>query len=174
MNNVELFMQGGRAVAAKPYHYKECGLDDVYLANGYELEEHDGETYVSVENVDGLWKAIGLHLVTNRKVFSPKEIRFLRRQMDHTQVELARKLRVEEQTIARWEKGKVRLPGPADLAMRMLWLSSEVAQPEGRDILLKWLELVEELVESDDPLDSASVFAPSQFGWEPQPQYAVC
>ena len=141
MNSVDLFIHGGQALADRPYHYKECGLDDVYLANGFVLEEYDGETFVSVENVDGLWKAIGLYLVTTRKVFSPKEIRFLRRKMALTQVELARKLRVEEQTIARWEKGKVRLPGPADLYLRVLYLTSSVAQPEGKEIFDQWAEL---------------------------------
>jgi DNA-binding transcriptional regulator YiaG len=173
-SNVDLFVHNGKGLAPKPYHYKECGLDNVFLANGYELEECDGEMYVSVENVDGLWKAVGLHLVTTRKVFSPKEIRFLRRQMDYTQVELARKLRVDEQTVARWEKAKAKLPGPADLSLRTLYLSSDVAQPEGREILQGWIELVEDLIEQDEPTDTSAIFAPGAHGWESQPLRAAC
>ena len=104
MTKPELFYIGGSAPAPKPYHYKECGLDNIYLGSGFSLEEADGDQYVSIINVDGLWKSIGLMLVTRKKTLSPKEIRFLRMQMDKTQSEIARLLRVDDQTVARWEK----------------------------------------------------------------------
>ena len=84
MSNPELYYYGTREPAPKPYHYKECGLNNVYLMNGFSVEETDGEEYVSIENVDGLWKAIGLMLVTKRKTFSPAEIRYLRHQIGMT------------------------------------------------------------------------------------------
>jgi DNA-binding transcriptional regulator YiaG len=114
----EHFFCGEDAPAPKPYHYKECGLDNIYLMNGYLIEDVDGEEYVSVDSVDELWKAIGLNLVTSQKILSPKEVRFLRSQMEKTQSEVASLLRVDDQTVARWEKGKVRLSGTADIALR--------------------------------------------------------
>src|SRR5260370_24035855 len=111
MTKPKLFVHGRRDHAATPYHYKECGLDNIYLMNGFSIEEVDGENYVSIENVDALWKVIGLNLVTKQKTFSPSEIRFLRGQMDLTQAELASYLRVDDQTVARWEKSKCSLPG---------------------------------------------------------------
>jgi putative transcriptional regulator len=75
----------------------------LYLLNGFNLEQYDGEDYVSIDHVESLWNAIGLHLVQCRKVLSPKELRFLRAQMGYTQSELAGLLRVDDQTIARWE-----------------------------------------------------------------------
>ena len=55
-----------------------------------------------VEDLDGLWKAIGLHLITERKVLAPKELRFLREHMDMTQAELAAKLRTVKLAPSGW------------------------------------------------------------------------
>ena len=94
----------------RSWHYKACGLDDVYLLSGWSRENVEGEDYITVEDLDDLWKAIGLHLVTERKALAPKELRFLREHMDLTQAELAAKVRVTDQTIARWEKGETETP----------------------------------------------------------------
>src|ERR1700722_8272798 len=75
-----------------------------------------------------------------------------RSQMDKTQSDVARLLRVDDQTVARWEKKKSKIPGQADLGLRMLFLNSEVAQPEGNEILTKLEETISSLVEEDAPL----------------------
>src|SRR5262245_6300118 len=90
--SAEHFSIGNVAHAAKPYHYKECGLDNIYLRNGYSVEEADGDKHVSIKNVDGLWKAIGLKLCTSSKSLSAKEFKFLRRVMGKSQLELANDL----------------------------------------------------------------------------------
>lgn len=168
----EKFYCGDAAPAEKPYHYKECGLDNIYLMNGYNIEEVDGEEYVSIDSVDELWKAIGLNLVTSKKILSPKEIRFLRGQMNKTQADIASILRVEDQTVARWEKGKVKLSGAADVAFRLLFLASDVAQPEGNDILSGWLTTIRKLVESDSPSSDDIAFVQHGSTWEMQRIYA--
>lgn len=169
MNQPELYTIGTDGKPSKPYHYRECGLDNVYLLDGYNIEEMDGEEYVSITNVDGLWKAIGLNLVANRKTFSPAEIRFVRTQMGKTQAELAALLRVDDQTVARWEKKKCKIPGPADLALRFLFLACPVAQPQGGEILTKLHEMVETIVETDEPDSDETVFRPHEGIWEPEP-----
>lgn len=169
MTIAKLFSLEDAATADKPHLYKECGLDNIYLDSGFTIESVDGDDYVSVENVDGLWKAIGLHLVTEQKTFDPKEIRFLRGQMRMTQSELAKYLRVDDQTVARWEKKKCKLPGPADLALRVLFLSSDVAQPEGKEILGQFHTTIESIVEQDSPLHEAVTFNHERDGsWEPR------
>lgn len=168
MTKPELFFAGNDAPASKPYHYKECGLDNIYLGSGFSIEVIDDEETVSVHNVEGLWKAIGLDLVTRRKTLSPKEIRFLRTQMAKTQSELARLLRVDDQTVARWEKKKSKIPGPADLGLRMLFLNSDVAQPQGNLILTKLQETISKLVEEDDPIMDELTFDRCDQHWEPR------
>ncbi|WP_158553304.1 MULTISPECIES: helix-turn-helix domain-containing protein [Mesorhizobium] len=171
MKNEQKFYCGDNAPAAKPYHYKECGLDNIYLMNGYHIEEEDGEDYVSIDSADELWKAIGLDLVRAKKILSPKEIRFLRGQMEKTQSEVATLLRVDDQTVARWEKGKVKLSGTADIAFRVLFLGSRVAQPEGSEILARWLETVRKLIERDAPASDDLLFVQHGDTWEMQRLY---
>lgn len=146
-----------------PLHYTACGLDDVYLVNGFTRDVVDGEDYVTVADLDGLWKTIGLHLVTTSKILAPKEIRFLRDHMDMTQAQLGALLRVSDQTVARWEKGETKLiPGPADFMLRVLFLGSPVAQPQGGEILQKLKELCEDIVGGDEQVRRPVLFRHSE------------
>jgi len=148
----------GRNPEGEPLHYTACGLDDVYLVNGFTRETIDGEQFTTIEDMDSLWKAIARHLVTERKVLAAKEIKFLRGQMGLTQAELASRLRVTDQTIARWEKGEVPVNGPADIAIRFLYLACPRAQPEGGKMLDKITELVEDLISKDENCCFPTVF----------------
>ena len=113
--NGENFFKPGEEVRPEPYHYKACGLEGIYLLNGYTVEEHDGERHVFVENVDELHKAIGRHIISKRKGLTGAEIRFLRNTLDLTQNELAAELGNNTQSVARWEKGQNHIPGaPAE------------------------------------------------------------
>jgi DNA-binding transcriptional regulator YiaG len=156
MNELLTFKRHGEPATEKPLHYTVSGLDDVYLLNGFEVETIDGEEYVTVHDLDGLWKAIGLHLVTRRKTLAPKEIKFLRHHMNLTQAELASRMRITDQTVARWEKGTTELSGPADGMLRALFLESDIAQPEGAEQPIG--ELVKELVDTDEPEARPTVF----------------
>lgn len=169
-----LFHGADNHIESTPYHYRECGLDNIYLMNGFSLENCDGDEYVSIRNIEELWKAIGLNLITSQKDLSPKEIRFLRRQMRYTQSELANRLRVTDQTVARWEKDTCKMPGPADLVLRVLFLSSEIAQPQGKEILSTWLDLVMDLVEQDAPTKGEILFMCGGKGWERDPLPVAC
>jgi len=166
---------GGKA-ADKPLHYTACGLDDVYLFNGFTREVVDGEEYITIQDLDRLWGAIGLRLVTEKKVLAPKEIRFLREHMDLTQAELGKLMRVSDQTVARWEKGITdSFEGPADFALRVLFLESPIAQPEGHQILEKTgiKKMIKEVVEKDE-LDKTVVFRHSKKHWKEQRELEWC
>jgi putative transcriptional regulator len=107
----------------EPFHYIACGLDDVYLTNGYEIEKTPHGTGVSIRKVDEVLRAIGMFLVANKKQLSGKEIRFLRHQMHYTQSELARMLGVSSQQVARYEKDKNGscISGASDRILRLLY-----------------------------------------------------
>ena len=150
-----------------PYHYTECGLDNIYLTDGFTREDYDGEEYVSVENVDGLWKAICFSLVMARRPLVPSELRFLRDHLDFTQAELARLLRVDAQTVARWEKGKTEIPGPAEIALRRLALGAPGMQPEGNAVLAKVHAFVATVASAGADDHAPAVFARQDGGWQP-------
>ncbi|WP_454917093.1 helix-turn-helix domain-containing protein [Xanthobacter sediminis] len=165
--NAEHFYIDGQGDAAEPYHYTECGLDNIYLANGFRKETYDGEEYVSIENVDGLWKAIGFSLLRRSNLLEPKEIRFLRRHIGMTQAELAQMLRVDAQTVARWEKGQTEIQGPADMAIRVLMLASSVMQPEGGEVLSHMAEFMQKLTSKDAEVPGRAVFSQEGNVWHP-------
>ncbi|SEH07921.1 helix-turn-helix domain-containing protein [Candidatus Venteria ishoeyi] len=88
------------------YHYKDCGLPNIYLKNGYIIEVH-GEygKLVSIEQLENLHDTIGLHIVKNStKLMSGIEFRFLRIELDLSQVALGKLIGVSDQTIANYEK----------------------------------------------------------------------
>ena len=165
MSDPNHFYIGGQDFEREPYQYRECGLDNIFLLDGFHYEEYDGDRYIYIDDVDGLWKAIGIHLVVRQKTLSPREIKFLRMHMELTQAELARKLRVDDQTVARWEKGRVRLPGPADLALRASFLASPAAHPEGLEILKGWHDLVAQIVDQDQSDEVKILFGLDNHAW---------
>ena len=80
-------------------HYTECGLDSVYLVNGFELKD----SRLRIHDIEGLHCAIGRWLVSTRKRLSGGEIRFLRHELELSQTKLAFLLGVDERTVLRWE-----------------------------------------------------------------------
>lgn len=142
-----------------PLHYRECGLDDVFLASGFRREETPYGAAVVIEDQDGLHKAIAHYLVTSRKPLTGKEIRFLRKHMDWTQADFARLIGVDVQTFARWEKGETRVPGPADRIIR-------VAYREFADDPVGVIELLKELEAGDASIPDRRLFEATPSGWQ--------
>ncbi len=135
-----------------PYHYKACGLDNIYLLNGYDIEEHDNEKHVFVRNMDELHQAIGRHIVTKRKGLTGPEIRFLRNTLNLTQSELASELGNNAQSIARWEKRQVEIPGDAEKWLRVFFFAKLAAPDELealRDLILQRLAELDEIDENE-------------------------
>lgn len=153
--NREDFYLTGEEVRPVPVLYRACGLDGIYLHNGYKIDEHDGEQHMAVTNMEGLHQAIGRHLVIHRKGLAPKEIRFLRNTMNLTQAELAERLGNNAQSVARWEKGECEMPGTAEKLLRAVYLASLMDDNELsvlREFLnsrLDELDRFDELVEQD-------------------------
>jgi DNA-binding transcriptional regulator YiaG len=114
---------GGFAVKTDTtmYQYTLCGLDYVYLVNGYVRQETPHGTAVSVQDVEGLHRAIADDIIRNRAQLSGQEIRFLRKEMDLSQSNLAVLLGVDSQTVARWEKNASNIHGSADRLLRVLY-----------------------------------------------------
>ncbi len=105
----------------RPYHYTECGLDNVYLVNGFKLVETPRGRGVQIENMPGLHRAIGRFLLEEKKQLTGRELRFLRHELNMTQETLSHLVGVNVQTVARWEKGQSDVPGPADRLMRVIY-----------------------------------------------------
>jgi len=103
------------------YHYTSCGLRNIWLRNGYAVKETSYGQGVAIHNVDGLHKAIGLNLVLNKPQLSGAEIRFLRKELDMPQSQLAALLGISENSVRGWEKHRVKITKPAERLLRMLY-----------------------------------------------------
>lgn len=124
-----------------PYHYKGCGLDEVYLWSGFKIyNEPKGQEGVAIEDIEGLHKAIAECLSLHAPKLNAKEFKFLRKTMDLTQAELAEQLNCDEQTVARWEKGETAINGAADRLVRLLYLEKANKRPIAVRKLAKRIE----------------------------------
>ena len=141
-----------------PLHYRECGLDDVYLVSGYEIVKTPYGKGVAVKNVDGLLRAIGRQLATEKKVLTGKELRFLRKQMDLTQAELGHFVDLSSQQVARWEKGEYEIPGAAETLVRQLFIEHIGGKLDLRDLL-------RQLAEQAAPTKEGFLFENTAKGW---------
>jgi DNA-binding transcriptional regulator YiaG len=103
----------------KMYQYKGTGLDNIYLANGFDSVPYGDEIAISVMNVEGLHRAIATHLICHSTKLGGKEIRFLRNEIDFPQSALAKLLGVDVQTVANWEKGIHAINGAAERLLRL-------------------------------------------------------
>jgi DNA-binding transcriptional regulator YiaG len=154
----ESFFLSGEEMPGEPYRYRACGLDGIFLLNGFSIEQHDGDEHVAISDVDGLHKAIGRHLVVHRKALSPKEVRFIRNTLGLTQAELAERLGNTSQSVARWEKGECEMPGASEKLLRAIFLISVMSDEE----FAKLREFFESRLGELDELDEISS-PPAQF-----------
>jgi putative transcriptional regulator len=153
---------------AAMHHYTESGLDNIYLENGYHIYKTPYGEGLSIENTEGLHKAIGRWLISVPKPLNGAEIRFLRLELDTTQRILAALIGTTEQTLRLWEKHRKKpLPGPegqpgsADRLLRALY--AEYIGGDGS--VRRGLERLAAL----DKLDSETVcFTASNKRWKPR------
>ncbi|MCE5318127.1 MAG: helix-turn-helix domain-containing protein [Parachlamydia sp.] len=142
------------------YHYIECGLNNVYLINGFKYIETPRGKSISIKDIDGLHKAIGLYLVTSKKDLSGDELRFLRHDMLISQATLARLVGISEQAIRRWERGKIMIPKPSESLIRLLY--REHAQNKDEKIMAT----LKEISDLEDRFhDRQLLFKDTSRGW---------
>lgn len=101
------------------YQYRACGLDYVYLRNGY-VRRHGGP--ISIRNEGALHETIARAIITSSYPLRGKEVRFLRSLLKLSQAGLARVLQTTRVTVARWEgSANQPMPGTADTALRLFY-----------------------------------------------------
>jgi DNA-binding transcriptional regulator YiaG len=91
----------------KYYHYLDCGLDYIYLANGYKKIKDPilGEC-VAIRDVEGLHKIIVKAIVKHAPVIRGQEIRFIRAFLKLSQTQMGVLFKNDLRTIQRWEEEK--------------------------------------------------------------------
>lgn len=102
------------------YHYKDGGLRNVWLENGYTVRRTPYGQGVAIHDIDGLTRAICLALTEKAGVLAGAEFRFIRSAMLLSQPALGKMMGVDGQSVARWEKTG-RVPKWADKLVRLLY-----------------------------------------------------
>ena len=123
------------------YHYSESGLDYVWLVNGFERHDTPYGSGVSIHDVDGLHALIGMRIAEQSNTLSGAEVRFLRHELDLSQKALGSLLGVKDQTVARWEKEAVSIPGPAQRLLSALYREAITGDSNLSDGLKRLTEL---------------------------------
>jgi len=147
----------------KAFHYKSCGLENVFLLNGYEVRELEGSRAVAIHDLEGLHRAIAEQLIEKPAPLTGKEFRFLRVEMDFSQKALGDLLGVTDQAVAKWEKGQTRkLPNAVNTLIRLI----------ARECLLKRegriFEFVRDMSELDRHVDDVRLeLTETDEGWKP-------
>jgi putative transcriptional regulator len=113
---------------APMYQYKESGLDNIFLENGYHIHKTPYGEGVSIQDTEGLHKVIGRWLISLPKPLTGAELRFLRLEMEATQRDLAAVIGTSEQSLRLWEKHRNKalpnatgVPGSADRLLRAIY-----------------------------------------------------
>jgi DNA-binding transcriptional regulator YiaG len=146
------------------YHYTESGLDNVWLENGFEVDNHPhyGEL-VSFTNVRGLHAAIGHWLVNQPRTLTGREFRFLRTELDISQRCLGELLGVTEQAVAKWEKARDKpvVNKTAERLLRGIYLDYHDGESEFKNILDRLTKLDAEVADLKRELHLAN----AERGW---------
>ena len=141
------------------YHYTGCGLDYVYLLNGFEVKETPYGTGVSIDNADDLHRAVALSIISSRARIRGQEVRFLRGRIDLSQADLGRVLGVTRDAVAKWEAvANKPIPGTADRLLRMFIAPHELEDEKVKDIC----ELLREI---DNQTHQDVTFKEGPLGW---------
>jgi putative transcriptional regulator len=111
------------------YHYLGAGLPNVYLQNGYELVDSPYGKGVVIHDLEGLHAVLGEIIVSSQGPLVGYEFRFLRTELELSQATLASLLGCDEQSVARWEKGKSKqVNAPAERLLRLLYQETRMGK----------------------------------------------
>ena len=143
----------------KTHQYRECGLTHVYLLNGFTYNQTRRGKTVSIQDMDGLHRAIGTHLVKEKRALTGAELRFFRIELGLSQSMLGMLLGKTGQSVARWEKGQSRIDATADRVVRLLYTQQTGANEDIRSAL-------QELAALDDFAEEEICFEDTDEGWQ--------
>ena len=132
-------------------HYTLCGLDSVYLLDGFEYEETKRGRRLHIHDQEGLHQTIGRCLVRQARGLTGRELKFLREELGLSQTSLARLIGESDQSVARREKREKPYKRPPAQERMIRFLYEERTQNE------KLHDFLKSIANSDDFGDTAQL-----------------
>src|ERR1044071_4930648 len=135
------------ATEAKPFHFADSGLSNIYLVGIRYYTYRDGRIIPEIPAVKQLMQLIARDLIEQETALTGDEIRFLRKRLGQKQVDFARTIGIEAETLSRFENGHQKLSETNDKFIRMYYALaalddanlSELRRPL-KQLLLEWHE----------------------------------
>ena len=91
------------ATAEEPFHFEDCGLDNVYLIGIRYFKEPDGRCIAEIPALKQLMQLIARDIVNCPLDLTGRELRFLRKRLGKKATEFCRYLGIEPETLSRME-----------------------------------------------------------------------
>lgn len=141
-------------------NYRECGLKNVWLRNGYKEKDTPYGKAISIQNVEGLHRALATLLAKHKPRLTGSEFRFLRKELDRSQEAVGRLFEYPAKTVALWEKTG-RIPKLADRAIRAIYREVNEGNTSFKDIV----ECLNDMDQADHD-KSKVIMKETSRGWE--------
>jgi len=111
------------------YLYSESGLNNVVLKGitVYHCEDC-GELMPEIPNIDRLHDFIAFHIIEKESSLTGSEIKFLRKRLDLSGVQMAEKLGVTKVTVSRWENDEETVGVANDKLIRLLFITTKTEE----------------------------------------------
>ncbi len=120
--------------------YDLGGLHHVAL-KGIEVSKcaECGKESIAIPRIEQLHRVLTDQFVKQQRMLAPSEIRFLRKHIGLSSMDLATRMGVTRETVSRWESGAQPMGSVADRFLRVLVMSHEPTENYVVDDLLKEL-----------------------------------
>jgi transcriptional regulator with XRE-family HTH domain len=109
------------ATAKKPFHFIDCGLSNVYLVGIRYFVYPDRRVVPEIPAIKQLMQLIARDLIERDSALSGDEIRFLRKRLGQKQVDFARAIGIEPETLSRAENDHQKLNESNDKLIRLYY-----------------------------------------------------
>jgi DNA-binding transcriptional regulator YiaG len=141
-----------QGTSVQKYHYKECGLNNVYFIDIVQKYQCScGETYYEFPHVNIIYLVIAYQILKKHSLLTKEEFRFLRKWVGLTAEKLITLLGVRSRvTVSNWERGIKPISQATDHAMRMVVMGlkdKEIRQRMAVEIKFEdWLNNIKPVV----------------------------
>jgi DNA-binding transcriptional regulator YiaG len=110
------------ATEENPFHFTDCGLDNVFLVGIKYFTSNDGRIVAEIPALNQLMRLIARDLVFSQTSLRGEEIRFLRKRLGMKTSDYSKVLRVDVATLSRIENEKQPPSNQLDSLIRMSYL----------------------------------------------------
>lgn len=139
----------------KTYHYTECGLSNVRLANILVFECVCGTVMPEIPAIDALHDVLAVGILQKKTLLTGDEVRFLRKMTALTQAQLAEIMGVHKTRPSKWESGEEPIGKENDRVLRSCALFGMLQQAISSDVPAEAMRSAASVIRS---LDVTKIF----------------